>query len=97
MLEASGLSVRFGDTPALDDVSITLEAGRRVAVMGPSGCGKSTLLHALCGVIRPAAGRVVLDGADLTAMSERQRSRIRLEHYGVVFQFGDLVPELSLV
>lgn len=97
MLEASGLSVGFGDTLALDDVSITLEAGRRVAVMGPSGCGKSTLLHTLCGVIGPAAGRVVLDGADVTAMSERQRSRTRLEHYGVVFQFGGLVPELSLV
>jgi putative ABC transport system ATP-binding protein len=97
MLEASGVSVSFGDTVALDDVSITLEPGRRVAVMGPSGCGKSTLLHTLCGVIRPGAGRVVLDGMDLTAMSERQRSRIRLEHYGVVFQFGDLVPELSLV
>jgi len=97
MLEATGLAVSFGDTVALDDVDITLEPGRRVAVMGPSGCGKSTLLHALCGVVRPDAGRVVLDGADLTTMSERQRSRIRLEHYGVVFQFGDLVPELTLV
>ncbi len=97
MLEASGLSVSFGDTVALDGVGITLEPGRRVAVMGPSGCGKSTLLHTLCGVIRPASGQVLLDGADLTTMSERQRSRMRLEHYGVVFQFGDLVPELTLV
>ena len=96
MLEASELSVSFGEAVALDNVGITLEPGRRVAVMGPSGCGKSTLLHALCGVIRPASGRVVLDGVDLTAMSERQRSRMRLEHYGVVFQFGDLVPELTL-
>ena len=96
MLEATGLSVGFGDTVALRDVGITLEPGRRVAVMGPSGCGKSTLLHALCGVIRPDAGRVLLDGEDLTGKPERQRSRIRLEHYGVVFQFGDLVPELTL-
>jgi len=96
MLEATGLSVGFGDTVALRDVGIALEPGRRVAVMGPSGCGKSTLLHTLCGVIRPDAGRVVLDGEDLTGKPERQRSRIRLEHYGVVFQFGDLVPELTL-
>jgi putative ABC transport system ATP-binding protein len=97
VLEAGGISVSFGDTVALADVGITLEPGRKVAVMGPSGCGKSTLLHTLCGVIRPDAGHVLLDGTDLTRLSERQRSRTRLEHFGVVFQFGDLVPELSLV
>lgn len=96
MLEAHEISVRYGETTALDNVSITLEPGRRVAVMGPSGCGKSTLLHVLCGVVRPASGRVTVNGVDLTEMTERQRSRARLEHYGVVFQFGDLVPELTL-
>lgn len=97
MLQARDLSLSYGPTPALREVSLTLEPGRRVALMGPSGCGKSSLLHCLCGVVRPDAGSVLLDGTDLTGLSERQRSRTRLEHFGVVFQFGDLVPELTIV
>ncbi|BDZ56754.1 ABC transporter ATP-binding protein [Barrientosiimonas endolithica] len=65
--------------------------------MGPSGSGKSSLLHCLCGVILPDSGRVTLDGTDLTGLSEARRSRLRLERFGIVFQRGDLVPELTLV
>lgn len=97
MLEARNLTLSYGETPALRDVSVMLQPGRRVALMGPSGCGKSSLLHCLCGVVRPDSGQVLLDGRDLTALSERARSRLRLETFGVVFQFGDLVPELTLV
>jgi len=60
--------------------------------MGASGSGKSSLLHCLAGVIIPDEGTVVLDGVDLTGLSDRARSRVRLERMGVVFQFGDLVP-----
>lgn len=97
MLQARDLSLSYGPTPALHQVSLTLEPGRRVALMGPSGCGKSSLLHCLCGVVRPDDGSVLLDGVDLTRLSERERSRTRLAHFGVVFQFGDLVPELTIV
>lgn len=96
MLEAHDLDLSYGETTALRQVSVTLPAARRVALMGPSGCGKSSLLHCLAGVLRPDSGRVLLDGRDVTGLGERERSRIRLEHYGVVFQFGDLVPELTL-
>src|SRR4029078_13501333 len=72
-------------------------AGEIVAVMGPSGSGKSTLLHCLAGIVRPDAGRVVFDGRDVTAMSDTERSNLRLREYGFVFQFGQLVPELPCV
>jgi putative ABC transport system ATP-binding protein len=97
MLQARNVSLSYGPTPALKGVSLSLEPGRRIALMGPSGCGKSSLLHCLCGVVAPNSGTVVFDGTDLTTLSERARSRIRLERFGVVFQFGDLVPELTLV
>jgi putative ABC transport system ATP-binding protein len=97
LLEARSVSLSYGPTRALDGVSLKVERGSRLALMGPSGCGKSSLLHCLCGVLLPDQGQVVLDGADLGDLSEAARSRLRLETYGVVFQFGDLVPELTLV
>lgn len=97
MLEARDLQLAYGATSALRGVSVTLHPGRRVALMGPSGCGKSSLLHCLGGVVRPDAGTVSFDGQTLSSLSEAGRSRMRLEHFGMVFQFGDLVPELTLV
>jgi len=72
-------------------------AGEVVALMGPSGSGKSTLLHLLAGLLRPSAGEVELLGRRIDHLPDRERSRIRLEHLGFVFQFGDLVPELTVV
>lgn len=97
LVSASDLRLSYGDTPALDGCTLSVEAGERVAMMGPSGSGKSTLLHCLAGVLRPDAGTVMFDGVEVPALSESRRSRLRLERMGVVFQFGDLVPELSLV
>ncbi len=96
-LEAVDVSLSYGDTPAVSGVSLRLEPGSRTALMGPSGCGKSSLLHILCGVLRPDSGQVLFEGRELTALSERQRSRFRMERFGVVFQFGGMVPELTLV
>jgi putative ABC transport system ATP-binding protein len=97
LLEGTGLSKAFGPTPALSDAGLCVEAGEIVAVMGPSGSGKSTLLHVLAGIVRPDAGRVVFDGRDVTAMSDAERSALRLREFGFVFQFGQLVPELPCV
>jgi len=66
-----------------------------VALMGPSGCGKSTLLHLLAGLEPPDSGRVVIGGADLTAMDERRRTQFRRVKIGFVFQFFNLVPNLT--
>jgi putative ABC transport system ATP-binding protein len=96
LLRAYDLHLSFGPSRALAGASIDLAAGEVTALMGPSGSGKSTLLHCLAGILVPDTGTVEVAGNRLDAMSERQRSRFRLEHLGFVFQFGDLVPELTL-
>jgi branched-chain amino acid transport system ATP-binding protein len=66
LLELDGLVVRYGQAVAVDEVSLRVEAGERVALIGPNGAGKSSLLNAACGVMRPASGRVRVDGEDVT-------------------------------
>ena len=97
LAQAVGVGLRYGDTVALDDVGLTLRAGERVALMGPSGSGKSSLLHCLAGVVRPQTGEVHFEGHRVDRLSESGRSALRLRRMGMVFQFGDLVPELTLV
>ena len=97
LLEGAGLGLSFGETRALDDVSVSLAAGETVAVMGTSGSGKSTLLHCLAGVLVPDRGEVRLDGERIDDQSDRRRSNLRLRTFGFVPQFGDLVPELTLL
>ena len=97
LLEAAALGKSFGPTPALEGARLAIDAGEIVAVMGPSGSGKSTLLHCLGGIIRPDAGTVVFDGRDVTAMTDAERSALRLREFGFVFQFGRLVPELPCI
>jgi putative ABC transport system ATP-binding protein len=97
MIEVKGVTLSFGATPALHDVSMAVAQGETVAVMGRSGSGKSTLLHVLGGLLSPDRGEVWFQGRRLDAMSEGRRSDERLRHMGMVFQFGHLVPELSLV
>ncbi|PRI11710.1 ABC transporter ATP-binding protein [Leucobacter massiliensis] len=84
-------------SPALDDVSLAIERGEFVTIMGPSGCGKTTLLNCLSGLDAPDSGTVVLDGSALTALTERERSEIRLRRIGFVFQHPTFLPSLSLL
>jgi putative ABC transport system ATP-binding protein len=95
IIEARGLVKSFGQTPALREASVSVQAGEILAVMGPSGSGKSTLLHCLAGILVPEQGEVWLDGERLDAMSDEKRSALRLARFGFVFQSGQLVPELS--
>ncbi|ADB48738.1 ABC transporter ATP-binding protein [Conexibacter woesei] len=95
LLAAHDLHKAFGPTPALAGATFEVAAGEVVAVMGPSGSGKSTLLHCLAGIVRPDAGRVVYGDRELTAMSDVELSALRRTDFGFVFQFGQLVPELS--
>ncbi|MBA2531454.1 MAG: ABC transporter ATP-binding protein [Nocardioidaceae bacterium] len=97
LLEGRDLTVSFGETSALRGATITVGTGEIVALMGPSGSGKSTLLHCLAGVLVPDAGSVRIGDLELSEASERKRSAFRLRWVGFVFQFGDLVPELTLV
>jgi putative ABC transport system ATP-binding protein len=94
-LEGIGLELSFGQTPALRGASVTVEAGEVLAVMGPSGSGKSTLLHCLAGILVPDKGEVTFAGTRIDRLSENQRTALRRDSFGFVFQFGQLVPELS--
>jgi putative ABC transport system ATP-binding protein len=100
-LAAEKLTLVLGDgdqtVTALDNVTIEIGAGEFVAVVGPSGSGKSSLL-AVCGGLRtPTSGCVAIGGVDLTGLPERERTRVRAEKIGFVFQQSNLVPSLSAV
>ncbi|PFG20902.1 ABC transporter ATP-binding protein [Serinibacter salmoneus] len=95
-LSGRGLRHTYGKEEALAGVDIDVHVGEVVALMGPSGSGKSTLLHLLAGLLRPTNGEVWLGKSRLDTASESVRASIRLRRMGFVFQFGDLVPELTL-
>jgi putative ABC transport system ATP-binding protein len=95
IIEARGIVKSFGQTPALRGATLAVSRGEILAVMGPSGSGKSTLLHCLAGILAPDEGEVWFDGRRLDALSEERRSDLRRERFGFVFQFGQLVPELT--
>jgi putative ABC transport system ATP-binding protein len=80
---------------ALDQVNLSINPRELVAIMGPSGCGKSTLLHLLGGLDTPTAGRVLLDGVDLSTLNDTALTVTRREKIGFVFQFFNLIPVLS--
>ena len=86
----------FGSTPALRGADLAVHAGEIVAVMGPSGSGKSTLLHCLAGIFLPDRGEVWFEGHRLDRLNETRRTELRRTAFGFVFQFGQLVPELTV-
>ena len=82
---------------ALDDVSLSIEKGEFVAIIGASGSGKSTLLHLLGGVDRPTSGHVYIDGKDIFQQTDEQLSIFRRREIGLVYQFFNLIPVLTVV
>ncbi|MEU5948859.1 ABC transporter ATP-binding protein [Micromonospora sp. NPDC047465] len=95
LLVAEDLHRSFGPTRALAGASLRVHEGEVLAVMGSSGSGKSTLLHCLAGIVRPDSGQVLFAGRDLATLTDAERSALRRESFGFVFQFGQLVPELT--
>jgi putative ABC transport system ATP-binding protein len=95
VIEARDLVLSFGQTPALRGASVAVTAGEILAIMGPSGSGKSTLLHCLAGILVPQSGEIHFDGRRIDTMGETERSALRRDKFGFVFQFGQLVPELT--
>ncbi len=84
-----------GRLPVLDIPRFEVAAGESLVLLGRSGCGKTTLLHVIAGISRPDSGRVVLDGVQLTALSESARDRVRADKLGYVFQTFNLLPGFS--
>ncbi|ACU83912.1 ABC-type antimicrobial peptide transport system, ATPase component [Brachybacterium faecium DSM 4810] len=105
-LRLDGVSVTYPDgrhadgtirtTTALDDAHLTLGRGEFSVVLGPSGSGKSTLLSVAAGLVVPDAGKVFVDGTDLTALDETRRTEVRRDQIGVVFQQPNLLPALRV-
>src|SRR5215472_13150137 len=95
LIEARDVVKSFGQTPALRGASVATSQGEILAIMGPSGSGKSTLLHCLAGIFQPDTGEVWFDGRRLDTLDDAERTRLRRTAFGFVFQFGQLVPELT--
>jgi putative ABC transport system ATP-binding protein len=96
LIEARDVVLSFGETPALRGAAFAAEPGEIVAIMGPSGSGKTTLLHCLAGILVPDQGEILFDGRRIDRLGEHERSTLRRERFGFVFQFGQLVPELTV-
>ncbi len=95
IVEARDVHLSFGVTPALRGAGLAVASGEILAVMGPSGSGKSTLLHCLAGILRPDIAEIRFEGRRVDTLGEEERSALRRDHFGFVFQFGQLVPELT--
>lgn len=98
-IEAKNLSMTYRsgniEVPALKNVSFRVEKGEFIAIMGPSGCGKSTLLHLLGGLMKPTSGRILIDGIDISTLTDSERTAVRRRKIGFVFQRFNLLPTLS--
>jgi putative ABC transport system ATP-binding protein len=101
MLQGVGLRKTYGEGPgsvvALDGIDVEVRAGELLAVRGPSGSGKTTLLHCLSGLAVPDEGTVRLDGVDLATLDDDERSAVRAERMGFVFQTSNLLPALTAI
>ena len=80
----------------LDNISIQIKQGEFASIMGPSGCGKSTLLYMLGGLDNPTSGRILIEGKDINKMKDKEKSKVRREDIGFVFQFYNLVQNLTV-
>lgn len=87
----------YGETHAMRGISLKIKRGEVLAIMGPSGSGKSTLLHTMAGIIRPDSGKIYFNGSRIDNLNDRQRTMLRRNKFGFVFQFSQLVPELTAI
>ncbi|MCH0561183.1 MULTISPECIES: ABC transporter ATP-binding protein [unclassified Streptomyces] len=97
VVRLDGVRKEYGQSVALDGVSLRIEAGESVAVMGPSGCGKSTLLNMIAGLDRPTSGTVTVHGEDVGSLSETGLALYRRHRIGMIFQFFNLLDDLSAI
>ncbi|HJV99187.1 MAG TPA: ABC transporter ATP-binding protein [Arthrobacter sp.] len=99
LLSLAGVTLEYpdgaGSLKALDDVSLTVRAGRMVSLVGPSGSGKSSLLAAAASLVRPTRGSVVIDGRETIGLGDKELTALRRDKVGIVFQQPNLLPSLT--
>ncbi len=99
IIRVEGVNKEYGKgkntVAALKDINLEITPGEFIAIVGPSGCGKSTLLHVMAGLEQPTNGRILLDGVDVTLISERDLPKVRAEKIGFVFQSFLLIDDLT--
>ncbi|MBI2767736.1 MAG: ABC transporter ATP-binding protein [Chloroflexi bacterium] len=97
VLRVENLTLDVPGRRLLDNISFELQPGDTIAIMGPSGAGKTSLINCVCGIVKPTSGRIWLNDHEVTFQRASERAAIRLANVGYVFQFGELLPELSVV
>ncbi len=97
IISAKNIKKSYGQTSVLHGVSLDVKQGEVLAIMGPSGSGKSTLLHSLAAIIPVDSGEILFDGRNIGRFSDNKRSILRRTAFGFVFQFSQLVPELTVI
>jgi ABC-type lipoprotein export system ATPase subunit len=96
-VRAIGIKLHYGERRVLNGVDLEVREGQSVAIMGPSGSGKTSLLHCLSGILQPDEGQISIAGTPMGSLRPGARAAVRLRKIGLVFQFGELLPELSVV
>lgn len=96
MIEIKGLKKQFQNETEIEYLDKTFESGRSYMLLGASGCGKSTLLNMMAGVLSPTDGSVVIDGVNMTAVSQKERDKFRIEKIGYIFQDFKLIEEMTV-
>ena len=96
-IRLSNISYKLGQRVLFESVACNVESGESVAITGPSGAGKSTLLNIALGLLRPTTGEVAIAGRRMNASNRREAAQIRSMNIGMIFQFGELIPELTPV
>ena len=97
IISAKNIKKSYGQTSVLHGVSLDVKQGEVLAIMGPSGSGKSTLLHSLAAIIPVDSGEILFGGRNIGKFSDNKRSILRRTAFGFVFQFSQLVPELTVI
>lgn len=97
IIRTDDIKKSYGETHAMRGISLEIKRGEVLAIMGPSGSGKSTLLHTLAGITRPDSGKVYFNGLRIDNLTDKQRTLLRRSKFGFVFQFSQLVPELTAI
>ena len=96
MIEIKGLGKQFQNETQISYRDITFETGRSYMLLGASGCGKSTLLNMIAGVLSPTVGAIAIDGKDMTAASQKEKDKFRIEKIGYIFQDFKLINEMTV-